>query len=220
MTQVERYIELIQQFLPPSLFSEKLAQTLKAVKDDWPHLQDPHKFYQTPLDPSVFYQGDIVQEIVFPVLDPSSPDYKTRYYTSAILSNTCDIDLNNPRKRHETFVVFGAVYPLQDYLKELQTAQINAEAIQNFLNDLKNQRVTDLFYLPAFQIGEAEILAESFIRFDHVSTLQRGHFHDKWDKSYALEGDRLCTLSDAAFYLLLFKLSVHFCRFSPEFPRQ
>jgi len=219
MNQAERYIELIRQFLPASLYTEKLSQTLRAVKDDWPRLQDPSQFYHRPLDQAVYYQGDIVQEIVFPTLEPPNPEYQTQFYTGAILSNTCDVDINNPRRRHDTFVVFAAVYPLQAYLEELQ-AKVPPTAIQNFLNDLKNQRVTDLFYLPAFGPAESQILPESFIRLDHVSYLQRRHLHEKWDQNYAPIGDRLCTLSDAAFYLFLFKLSVHFCRFSPDFPRQ
>lgn len=219
MPTLETYIKLIQQFLPPSLFTEGLTNTLKKVKDEWPQLHDPNKFYSTSMDQTVFYQGDAVQDILFPVIQPGTDEYETKYYPGVVLSNTCDVDLQNARKRHENFVVFAAVYPLSAYLEDLESAGISADSIQSFQSDLKFQRITDLFYLPTLTLNGQELMAESFIRFDHVTHLQRRDFHSKWDKDFYPVGDRLCTLSDAAFYLFLFKLSVHFCRFSPEFPR-
>ena len=120
--------------------------------------------------------------------------------SGVILSNSCDID---PRHRRATprSVLFAPLVSLERYGEAMHQGGLSAERIGNALREIRAQHVTYIYYLPAGQYGPKE----SIILLDDIHSEPLPHF---------LAEDRglLFRLSQAAFYILLIKLSIHFCR--------
>lgn len=119
-----------------------------------------------------------------------------------ILSNSCDISLDNPREIPAR-IVFAPIIPLSLYEALLARSGIDSEKVSSKIHSIKLQRVTSLFYLPKGGCLESEHIAV----LDDLHTLPVQLFCKKNDR------EKQFTLSQAGFYLFLFKLSIHFCRF-------
>jgi hypothetical protein len=120
-----------------------------------------------------------------------------------LLSNSCDINPNNPRD-FPPRIVFAPLIPLQAYVDLLRSASVlKPEQIEAKLDSIRKQRVTSLFYLPEGGGLDA----------DHIAILD--DLHNVPLKMFLKEVDRvkLFTLGQMGFYLFLLKLSIHFCRF-------
>lgn len=116
-----------------------------------------------------------------------------------VLSNSCDVSAENARVLPPN-VTFAPIVKLSKLVERFQAHGLDKEKVASRLIDIKAQRVTSMFYLPA-----DDLLDE-----DHVALLDDLHsmpveFHQK-------AAEKLFTLSMAGFYLFVFKLSVHFCR--------
>jgi hypothetical protein len=74
---------------------------------------------------------------------------------------------------------------------------------------IREQSITSIFYLPKGAALDAEHIA----LLDDLHTVPLGYFSGKEERS------KLFTLGMTGFYLFLFKLSVHFCRFHESVPR-
>jgi hypothetical protein len=118
-----------------------------------------------------------------------------------VISNSCDIDPNNPRDTPSK-ITFVPLIPLGKLEQLWLENGLGAERLNQKLNDIRAQRVTDFFYIP--QTGELE--KESVAILHDVHTMPLDALLDTTQRK------KLFTLSQVAFYLLLFKLSVHFCR--------
>lgn len=120
--------------------------------------------------------------------------------SGVILSNSCDIDLKNERG-YSPRVLFSPLIPLQRYADELSNSGKSAETVASTLAAIRDQLVTSLFYLPGSPQGRSESIAV----LDDVHTMPVDAF---------LSGSRslLFRLNQIAFYILLIKLSIHFCR--------
>ena len=116
------------------------------------------------------------------------------------ISNSCDIDPNNPRVQ-PTQITFAPLVKLSQYEEILRRSWTDAQRIQNRLDSIRDQKTTNIFFLP-----EGGPLSEDYIiNFDDISSMPASlHMESK-------EREKLFTLSDTGFYLLVFKLSVHFC---------
>lgn len=119
-----------------------------------------------------------------------------------LLSNTCDIDTNNKRD-FEPNITFAPILKLKKFIDLLRQQNINSKRIEEKIRSIKEQRVTTLFYLPANSKLETDYIAQ----LDKVYTVPIKSFDQR------TESVKLFTLSQEGFYLFLFKLSVHFCRF-------
>ena len=129
------------------------------------------------------------------------------------MSNTCDISPENERL-DKSFVQLSSVFALKDYIETLDSNGIVQPRIDSFIKDLKSNRISNLFYLPAKMNGNKTILEESFIRFDLNVTLPLSVLeNDSYDNEYIPKGDRIFSFSNYGFYLFLIKLSIHYCRF-------
>jgi hypothetical protein len=126
-----------------------------------------------------------------------------------VLSNSCDVDPDNPRDLPAR-VIFAPLVRLAAYVNLLQQNGIDAARIDAKLADIKAQKTTNVFYLPA-----GKFLGEDYVvRFDEA--------HSMPSVAHAESGDRqkLFTLSNAGFYMLVLKLSVHFCRLQEKINRK
>lgn len=140
---------------------------------------------------------------------------KFNFYTGEIcsirglvISNSCDIDPNNPRAL-PTQITFAPLVKLSQYEEILRRSWTDTLRIQNRLDSIRDQKTTNIFFLP-----EGGQLSEDYIiNFDDISSMPASlHMESK-------EREKLFTLSDTGFYLLVFKLSVHFCRLQENINR-
>jgi hypothetical protein len=125
-----------------------------------------------------------------------------------ILSNTCDIAPDNKRDL-PTKITFAPLIPLSAYITLLERSGIDPNKIKNKVISIKEQKITNIFYLPA-----SSVLKEGYIvLFDEIHTMPSKVFESEEAKS------KIFTLGYLGFYLFIFKLSIHFCRFNEDVVR-
>jgi hypothetical protein len=106
-----------------------------------------------------------------------------------VLSNSCDIDPNNPRTLVPN-ILFAPLMRLGRYCDLLRQAGSDEETISSLLDSIRKQRITSIFYLPA----HANALQES------IALLYDVHGHPL-DHFLANARSSLFTLNQFAFYL-------------------
>lgn len=120
--------------------------------------------------------------------------------TGLVLSNTCDVNLDNVRD-YDKSVIFVPLVPLDSFRELLLEKGIRQGKIDEQYNNFRAQRVTDVFYLPELP----GYIPEAIALLDDVHSLPRRVFSDNVD-------EHVFTLNDYGFYLFLLKLAVHFTR--------
>jgi hypothetical protein len=197
-------IEEIDKFLPKYLSPETEEQLFSELKQ-FPYNIDK-RFYSYELRKhNILYQGDGIKEILIINL----PDKTEGYVPSIILSNTCDINPENKRL-FPSRIVYAPVFNLGKYKNKLLEKGIKThENIDQHIESIRKQRVTQIFYLP---VGD-ELKQESIVFLDRIYNLP----------SYALGDDftnrKLFTLSQYGHYIFLLKISIHFTRITEKIER-
>ena len=92
---------------------------------------------------------------------------------------------------------------------ELEQKGIDEKSIASKVNSIKEQKITDIFYLPKGGRLQEEYIAV----LNDVHTLPLQAFGQD------IEKEKLYTLSQEGFWVFLIKLSIHFCRFHENVPR-
>lgn len=123
-----------------------------------------------------------------------------------VLSNSCDVSAENARVLPPN-VTFAPIVKLSKIVERFEAHGLDGEKVASRLTDIKAQRVTSMFYLPA----------DGMLDEDHVVLLDDQHSMPVEVHQKAAE--KLFTLSMAGFYLFIFKLSVHFCRLHEDVDR-
>lgn len=118
-----------------------------------------------------------------------------------VLSNTCDLDPDNPRDL-PTKVVFAPIARLTKFIGFLEASGIDRSRIDSKIDDIRAQRTTSIFYLPAGAFLDHDYV----VRLDEAQSMPVSVFNENCQKS------KLFTLSNTGFYMLVLKLSIHFCR--------
>ncbi len=211
----EDHLEYLRQILPKYLSSEHQDNLFRSLSEDFPNSDNPLRLYRELDEKEYFYQGDGIIDIPFSNLNTESHSFDLNNLPGAILSNTCDITSENERI-YPPNVTFGAIYPLEEFTEFLNKIDVSAEKISSFVSNVRKNIISTLFYLPEIKNGKKVLLPESFIRFDQTTTLPIEFINndDRYNKEYVRkDGDRIFTFSNYGFYLFVFKLSVHFCRF-------
>ena len=126
-----------------------------------------------------------------------------------IISNSCDIDPSNSREIPGK-VTFASMHKLSKIEQIFTAAVSDPQAVNNKIRSIKEQKVSNFFYLPA-----QGVLEEDYVVWlsDMHSSLAR-KFSDSQAKT------KIFSLNMTGFYFFLFKLSIHFCRFHEELDRQ
>ncbi len=204
-------LELIRTFLPKYLTPEQKDNLFNLVQNYFPFTNDPNIIYSFLQETDYYYQGDCVIDIPFAKFDNGK--FEAAYLKGIIASNTCDISQENERIESAN-IQFSTVFTLSEYIEILKRKSIPQIKINTFLENLKCNRISNLFYLPEKIYNGEKVLEESFARFDSNVTLPISIFNDtKYNKSYSPNGDRVFSFSNYGFYMFLIKLSVHYCRF-------
>jgi hypothetical protein len=132
-----------------------------------------------------------------------------RSVAGLVLSNSCDIDPNNPRDL-PTKVTFAPLARLSTFVELLTASGISSDRIASKVDSIKSQRTTNIFYLPAGSFLRHDYV----IRFDDALSMPVS-FHEK-----SSDRGKLFTLNNTGFYMLVLKLSIHFCRLQEKINRK
>lgn len=199
-------LEELKLYLPKFLSAESDSQLFEGLKDFPNNIES--RFYTTALENStLIFQGDGFNNLSITNL----PDNSIKNSKGLIYSNTCDLDPNNKRN-FPAHLVYAPIVDLEKYKSLLikssnkKTADINAH-----INAIKNQRISQIFYLPK----NYKIKKEAIVFLDRVNNYPL----DIFLKYISIESDRLFTLSNLGAYLFVFKLSVHFTRIQDNVDR-
>ncbi|MEN6349282.1 MAG: hypothetical protein ABFD08_07810 [Syntrophomonas sp.] len=125
-----------------------------------------------------------------------------------ILSNSCDVSSENKRDLPAK-ITFAPLVPLDRYVKLLELRGINSDLIQAKVKSIKKQAITSLFFLPA----GGDLDNDHVALLDELYSMPAKVFESETAKS------KVFTLSLFGFYLFIFKISVHFCRFGEDVAR-
>lgn len=126
-----------------------------------------------------------------------------------VLSNSCDVDLNNPREVPAR-VIFAPLVKLAAFKALLNASGIGADRVDDKIAAVKAQKTSNIFYLPAGGVLEEDYI----VRFDEAHNMPVAAHTASSDR------EKLFTLSNTGFYMLVFKLSVHFCRLQEKVNRK
>lgn len=193
-------------YLPKFLSTESDKELFDGLKD-FPNNIDSRIYTNYLSDSDIIYQGDGVRDMLF--INLPSSDIKP--VPSMILSNTCDIDLSNSRN-FPAQVVYAPIFNLTKYQSALsKQSKKTKEQIESHIYSIKNQEITQVFYLPELK-GKID---ESIVFFDRVC-----NFPNNLISRENLKEKRLFTLSDYGSYLFLLKLSIHFTRIQDKVERK
>jgi len=125
-----------------------------------------------------------------------------------ILSNTCDVAPDNKRDL-PTKITFAPLIHLSAYVALLEKIGVDHDKIINKVASIKEQKVTSIFFLPAGSVLQQDCI----VLFDELYTMPSKIFDSEKEKS------KVFTLGRFGFYLFIFKLSIHFCRFHENVTR-
>ena len=188
--------EDLQKGIPAYLSAADKEALVKALKD-FPNTGKtyPYFFDQHDSDP---LQGDVWRGLEVVKFEDGS----RKRILGMLISNSCDISPENKRY-FPPKLSFAALIPLEKYRQALLNSQVSIERVEEHLTQIRAQSVTSLFYIPP----------GSNLQVEHIALLQ--DIHSLPLSSFLADSakTRLASLNQLAFYLLLFKLSIHFCRF-------
>lgn len=125
-----------------------------------------------------------------------------------VLSNSCDVDPSNPRDVPAR-VIFAPLVKLSAYEALLHGSGIDTARVDEKVASIKAQKTTNIFCLPAGGPLEEDCI----VRLDDAHSMPVAAQVDAPDR------EKLFTLSNTGFYMLVLKLSVHFCRLQEKVNR-
>jgi hypothetical protein len=187
----------IRIYLPKYLSAENYDTLIKEL-EGFPDNID-QRMYTSIADEGLLCQGDVIKDMPYAEIDHLEMGVKNK--DCIVLSNTCDIDPNNKRFFNSR-IMYAPLIELDKYKKVLLDHGVSEQQINGHINSIKEQRVSQILYLPKSQsFDESIVFLDKVINIDH-----------RYIDRVTLNDRRLVSLSDYGFYMLLFKISVHFSR--------
>lgn len=200
------FADEIKLYLPRYLSEDSTKELLKEL-EVFPTDGTKQTIYTTALKgENTLFQGDGVKNIRVINL-PSSEIGKAPVM---ILSNTCDIALDNKRDYAIPRICYAPILNLEKYRVTLQKKKIAEVRINSHIEKIKRQQITSILYLP--QGGNLQY--EGIVFLDRLNNISNEDI-DRDD----LQNSRLFTLSNYGLYLFLLKLSIHFSRIQEKIDR-
>ncbi len=195
----------IQLYLPKYLSAENYDILIKEL-GAFPENMDS-RMYTTIDDDSLIYQGDVISGL--PCVELNHLEYGCKYRDCIVLSNTCDIDVNNKRL-FGSRLMYAPLIDMEKYKNVLLSRNaVTDRQLADHIKAIKTQRVSQILYLP-----ESSGFKESIVFLDRVLNIDNRVI----DRG-TLRARRKSSFSDYGFYLFLFKMSVHFCRLQENVKR-
>lgn len=193
-------------YLPKFLSAESDKELFEGLKS-FPNNLDSRMYTNYLEDTNIIYQGDGIKDLL--VINLPNSDIKPA--PSIILSNTCDIDLENERL-FSSQVVYAPIFNLRKYQNTLLSkGNKSVEQVTSHIDSIRKQEITQIFYLPKLESR----IDESIVFLDRVLNLP-----NKFIQRQDLKDSRLFTLSNYGAYIFLLKLSIHFTRIKDKIDRK
>lgn len=195
----------IKIYLPKYLSAENYETLIKEL-EDFPKNID-QRMYTSLVDENLLCQGDIIKNMPYSEIEHIERGVKNT--DCIVLSNTCDVDPNNKRLFNSR-IMYAPLIELNKYKQILKgKGTATDQQINDHIRSIKEQQISQILYLPkSFAFNESIVFLDRVINIDN-RTIDR----------MSLKQRRLVSLSDYGFYLLLFKISVHFCRLQENVER-
>jgi hypothetical protein len=189
--------EEIKKYLPKYL-SEKSTKSLFEDLKAFPENINK-RFYGNALeDEIIIFQGDGLRDLL--VID--LPNTRVEPFPAIIISNTCDISPENERKV-EPKILYCPILRISKYEIQLRNNKVDENIISQHIKEIREQRISSIFYLPK----GGELPEDCIALLDSINNCKTTFVN-----SEEVPGKRLFSLSNYGFYVLLFKLSIHFTR--------
>lgn len=188
----ENILSHVGRYLPDYLTPAEKQDLVAGLKDFPEYFQ----YYLQGKHQTEALQGDVWDN--FTVINFESGERK--HLKGIVLSNSCDIDLSNPRSLPIS-ITFAPIIKLQK-LENLLLANKSKDDVTNIIKDIKSQRNTSFIYLPE---NTNVPIQESVAYLNDLRSMPVSTF--------AKEANKIITLTQQGFYLFILKLSMHFCRF-------
>lgn len=199
-------IEDIRLYLPKYLSPETEEKLFRDLRD-FPANIDKRMYGFSGKSEQVIYQGDGINNLIV----VSLPDHEPHHSRCMVISNTCDIDLENIR-RFSSNIVYSPIIEIDKYCElMIRNGVYDNSSIRDHLSAIRRQLVTQIFYLPRGQLLQKEALVffDRLVSCDNRA-LNRGKLRET----------RLFSLSQYGWYLFLYKLSIHFTRIHERIDRK
>jgi hypothetical protein len=198
-----RSLDDFKYHLPRYLTEESTKHLFEEIRN-FPDNIDGRIFTTRLKDEKTIFQGDGISNL--PVI--SLPSTNSINAKVMVFSNTCDIDPQNDRP-FNVQICYAPIFSMDKY-KAMLEQNLSEEAVEGHLRSVKNQEITQIFYLPY----HPDVEGESVVFFDRINNFDR-----RYIEADQIPKQRLFTLSDYGFYLFLIKLSIHFTRIGEKVER-
>lgn len=153
-------------------------------------------------------QADILNS--FKTIDWDKDGNISEAFTAGMLiSNTCDVDKENVRNANQKQALVAPLLELNSYFEELKNRGFNDERINILYKDLKDQRLSNILFLPSNFINEKEYL----VWLDKITWLPTTQLNGGYNSVFE---NRFISLTNWAFYLFIFKLTFHLARLGED----
>jgi hypothetical protein len=189
----------------PKYLSEGEQKKLLREIDDFPENIDSRFYTRVLKNEAIIFQGDGITGLLVTNL-PSKQIFEAK---CIITSNTCDIDHENKRL-FESRLTYCPIIDLAKYKKNLIDQRFDMQRIENHIDALKKQQITQILYLPSIA-G----MNEGLVFLDRINNCVINMIPKENIKT-----QRLFTLSNYGFYLFLLKLSISFTRIGENVNRR
>jgi len=182
-------------------FRGKQVQEVRG--DARPLLEKPEEFYLQPSVSGGFLQGDVLDNIP-PVWLAKAEDGTIKAFTAAsemamVLSNECDCE--HRTENSQAYIRLCRVMPETTLFSENAVPK----EVANLRGNLRANKYTEYFWMPAPKKGEQPIVAD-------VGHIYSVGLEDLYEKVTDGSVKRKYSLSEDAYFLLLIKLAWFFLR--------
>ena len=211
MFDVDGYLE---RYLPPTLLqgeNDKIKEGLRQFFPEHRTGKVQYSGFYLASSVSYFMQGDLIDSLPIVYWNYDANRYETAFSPVMLVSNSCDVSAENQRISQKE-ALFAQIVSLDDYVHDLTEAGANEETITSILSEIRNQKISNLFYLPPSHLSTKEFL----VFFDKICWHPADIFVKKLER---INDERNLSLSNWGYYLLIFKLSLHFCRVPEDVER-
>ena len=189
----------LEKFIPYYLTKE-VKEGLKKALLEW--REKPIRFYADNENPEP-NQGDGIAAV--DLYNPNTGASRAMHVV--VITNSCDIaqgDTQSPYAR----VLVAPLIDFEKYLDTLLGLGWNQGKIESHKTSVINQEVTTLFHIPSIPKLENK---DYIISFNDLHSIPLSRIRESPKKIYDLHLH--------GFYLFIFKLSIHFCRFGEALQR-
>ncbi len=187
----------IKIYLPQYLTEESQKKLFSAL-EQFPDNMDNRLYETVNKNTETIFQGDGIKDMLFINL----PDTNVGKADVMILSNTCDIDINNVRLLAPN-IIYAPILKLHKVIAMLEENGFEKDRIIGYHKSIVEQKITQIFYLPRGGLLEDDSIA----MLDKLCSCD-----SEFINRGSLKDIRLFTLSQYGFYLFLVKLSIHLTR--------